>query len=677
MTTIVSVPYEFIADLEGGPLEGGNIYLGTYNLNPLIEANRILAYSNAAFTQPVAQPVRTSAGVAVGMNGSPIQIYIASAEYSIVITDANGSLVWSNLTVSNLSSGNSVLDNYSVDSGAVNAYVVANATAVGAYVPGLRVAVKIATTNTAASTLNYMGLGARAIMTQANTALSGGELQAGGIYELEYDGVNFQLLSPALQPQQIRNAAEIAAGVTPSNFWIHRYKDVPVERYGVTIGLGGDPDLNTAAVQRAINVAAAVSNTGGVVLFPQGTIRCRANSLNTGVNAVNFQGSGKGQSFLQAIGAAADQPILTMGVAGSGTRVPDIFLRGFALASDNNLASGIKADYIINSTFDDLFYYQLKNGYVASTCYGNGFRNSNAYLVTQDCYRNGIDCNNLSFDKVRCVGGNGMTFNSESSAVSIKACDFEGILVGGAAITIGPATTRQAHGFVIEGCYFENINGYAIYAVGVDANSILGLVVQGNYITGGFSGYGNAGAINAVRLQNVNGFSFEANEFEDWQTAGFEIASPTLVLNGRVRNNTNGRNGIPNLSTNNFDKSVEVANNWTGPTSSYRPTVLEFALTYGVAIATDALAGRTQIVTATNGVAFTMSNPTNGYAGQQVTWRIKNTSGGALGAVTWAGTFHLGAAWVSPATGTNRSITFEYDGANWIELYRTTADVSN
>lgn len=99
------------------------------------------------------------------------------------------------------------------------------------------------------------------------------------------------------------------------------------------------------------------------------------------------------------------------------------------------------------------------------------------------------------------------------------------------------------------------------------------------------------------------------------------------------------------------------------------------AVVYSAAMTIDADAGNSFDIVATNGVAFTVT-PSNGADGQQITVKISNTSGGALGAVTWAAAFKL-AAWTSPATGFNRSIVFEYNGVNWIEVSRTPADVPN
>jgi hypothetical protein len=86
--------------------------------------------------------------------------------------------------------------------------------------------------------------------------------------------------------------------------------------------------------------------------------------------------------------------------------------------------------------------------------------------------------------------------------------------------------------------------------------------------------------------------------------------------------------------------------------------------------------GNWQTITIADGVAFTINAPTNPVLGATLTFTLKNTSGGAAGAATWNAVFKL-AAWTNPATATNRSITYGYDGTNWIELSRTTVDVPN
>jgi hypothetical protein len=98
-------------------------------------------------------------------------------------------------------------------------------------------------------------------------------------------------------------------------------------------------------------------------------------------------------------------------------------------------------------------------------------------------------------------------------------------------------------------------------------------------------------------------------------------------------------------------------------------------LTYGTTISTNTLLGNDFVITATDGVAFAIAAPTNagsfvdtGTHGQRITYTIRNTSGGALGTVTWNSVFKMG-AWVSPANGFSRSIEFRYNGTNWVELF--------
>lgn len=105
-------------------------------------------------------------------------------------------------------------------------------------------------------------------------------------------------------------------------------------------------------------------------------------------------------------------------------------------------------------------------------------------------------------------------------------------------------------------------------------------------------------------------------------------------------------------------------------------TLARAVLTYGTVIATDASLGNSFTITATDGVAFTISAPSNLVAGKQISYTVRNTSGGALGAITWNAVFKM-AAFANPATANSRSISFVYDGANLVEVSRTPADVPN
>jgi hypothetical protein len=74
--------------------------------------------------------------------------------------------------------------------------------------------------------------------------------------------------------------------------------------------------------------------------------------------------------------------------------------------------------------------------------------------------------------------------------------------------------------------------------------------------------------------------------------------------------------------------------------------------------------------------ALTYNAPTGGTVGQEITIRVQNGSGGAMGTITWNAVFKM-SGWTNPANGKSRSVTFVYNGTNWIEISQTVADVAN
>jgi hypothetical protein len=84
---------------------------------------------------------------------------------------------------------------YAADTGAADAYVVTLSPALAAHVVGLPVRFKATNANTGASTVNINGLGAIAIKKNVSTALAAGDIAAGQIVEVVYDGTYYQLIS--------------------------------------------------------------------------------------------------------------------------------------------------------------------------------------------------------------------------------------------------------------------------------------------------------------------------------------------------------------------------------------------------------------------------------------------------------------------------------------------------
>lgn len=81
---------------------------------------------------------------------------------------------------------------YATDSGAADAYIVTLPSSPVAHTLGMSVRFKTANSNTGASTINVNALGAKAIKRFDGSALSAGDILAGGIVTLDYDGADFR-----------------------------------------------------------------------------------------------------------------------------------------------------------------------------------------------------------------------------------------------------------------------------------------------------------------------------------------------------------------------------------------------------------------------------------------------------------------------------------------------------
>lgn len=84
-----------------------------------------------------------------------------------------------------------------LEASGTDAYIVTFKTyEVHKYFLGLPLRVKFANSNTGPCTINWNGFGAKSIKKGVTVDLVGGDIIAGGIYDLTYDGTNFQIMPP-------------------------------------------------------------------------------------------------------------------------------------------------------------------------------------------------------------------------------------------------------------------------------------------------------------------------------------------------------------------------------------------------------------------------------------------------------------------------------------------------
>ena len=162
------------------PLSGGLLYF--YKAGTLTPQ---AAYTDPSGTTPCSNPL------VLDGNGVATFCLQAGLNYKIQLTDANG-VVQDGYPVDNIAAGDVSAalvgsNRYAVDSGSLNAYVVALSTPITSNYNGLRITFKATHSNTGPTTFDS-GAGPIALVTQAGTPLTAGTIISGGIYEIIYDG---------------------------------------------------------------------------------------------------------------------------------------------------------------------------------------------------------------------------------------------------------------------------------------------------------------------------------------------------------------------------------------------------------------------------------------------------------------------------------------------------------
>jgi len=102
--------------------------------------------------------------------------------------------------------------------GSSNAYVLTTGLSLTAYVSGQAFKIKTNFANTGAATINVDTLGAKSIVKNGSTALASGDLASGQVYEIAYDGTNFQLVGKFGQTEDGDLYAISALGYTTGSY---------------------------------------------------------------------------------------------------------------------------------------------------------------------------------------------------------------------------------------------------------------------------------------------------------------------------------------------------------------------------------------------------------------------------------------------------------------------------
>lgn len=495
--------------------------------------------------------------------------------------------------------------------------------------------------------------------------------------------VTAAIVGAVLYPQ---TAAELAAGVTPTNYII-----APgiVDRYG-TNTTPGTTDMSTA-LQSAVN---QMLKTGGA------PVRFGSNAYSI-VTPPTFGGASTLMMPIDIGGNGPQSQIIHNGVASTGALF-DLSTRNGWYLHDfwmmGNSAHKNDGIYIGNAAATESIRWRLERVNLFMAGYGVKMQNTNTGTM-KDCkfWPNNppvfiVPQTVNVADVLTHIYLTGAGFNHNISFIDVDALPDS---------LWGPGAANVNRGIKMDcnSSYGVNIIG-GVYESNSGANNEIGIEIAPTGACGSLTIVGTFIEGSAISLKNVS------NSYIGPVTNG--TVGSTLTLLTAVRNNLFA--GIQVATINNTDPS-NFGNTWVGCYASTTWTQNEdqanFSnqpnryigcsaaaaqiadrggnwrkiLTYAPSMALDAYGANEYVVRVNNGTAFAFTTPTHPYNGQRITVTLRNENAVlALGAVTWNGV-QGGAPGVVPlpAATMNREYVLRYDSdfGAWYMRSWSPADIPN
>jgi hypothetical protein len=268
----------------------------------------------------------------------------------------------------------------------------------------------------------------------------------------------------------------------------------------------------------------------------------------------------------------------------------------------------------------------------------DGANTGELYLVG-----NGFSCAKVAAVRVRQGGTTGIF-----SRIVITGNDISPFNTSRRSVQIDPGTAGKIQNVTITGNTMKNESA-SVYAISL--TNVAQVSVAGNTYTG--LGSGNA------RLQVVSGVT------------GLQIAPGDNAGVGPTADQPTTTVSAPGNSF--FDTTLgkwvyadpSIVGTWVLPRGSRVA-----GLTYATSITPVANAGDVRKITVTDAVAFTINAPTtppDSAHTQILIIEVTNSSGGAMGVITWNAIFNFaGFTWTNPASAKKRYARFEWFGTQWV-----------
>lgn len=511
--TQLAPPYPIFTDKNGDPLDNGYLYFGEVNKNP--ETNPIQVYYDSAFTQPAAQPLRTSNGY-VMRNGSPALIY-ADVNFSVTIRDKNNALVI-----------------YSPVGYGINpaAAVTGSVTVQDQIGDGVTTTFGMgASPNTENATNVYID----GVYQQKNTYTTSGSsiifseappLNA----SIEIVSQESPLIGGASASQISYNEGDV--GAVNRTVKAKLQENVSVKDFGA-VGDGVADD--TAAIQAAIDAA----GNGGCLYFPKGEYYC-ASSLTVGNQNFSMRGdAASNQANLTDFSSA----IVFGNTSSVGITFNNASFTMRQIIIENMGFHGDTSQSVMR--FDDVANINLSNCFVgnASASASNAINFTGCFIIyTENCFIEKTANN-------RAVGTIGIRINLNNPQLA-------GIY------SFYNTTVRNfATGLIVDGQYSDTERYQSFNFIGSQAKSnTVGLELAGKLQSGTIQGsYFEGNIQHDIRMtEGVQNLEIAGNFFNSEATnSQIKVGNSTSTSAGYVRAVTMSNNYHTNIDTTGIIVSVD------------------------------------------------------------------------------------------------------------------------
>ncbi len=475
-------------------------------------------------------------------------------------------------------------------------------------------------------------------------------------------------LGQILNPQ---TTAELAAGVTPTNYW---YLPGNIKRYGAVSN--GSATINTTAWQAAVAQAIAAGHDAANVYVP---FSRAGYQVNAGATITNIPIRIVGDNpYYSNIYSANNVTLLTIENVQAGHGV---IIEGVGFESTYVGSRTAPLVLVKNSSVGQILQCKIAAG-------GYGLKFEVGAQAPFSCFSWSIEDSTIGGNaicNIHCAANTNhlqlrnVTFGG-SSPIGLYQIDCGGLnILGGdceactsVAIDID-ATVDISIGACINGVDLEsNICPLGVIRIGATA------MVRNVTLLGGV--FHNAGGsewyINPLRCAGLTVIGCGTNS----STASGDAINPAGDNPGGIVQIGNFWQGVQPMEIIKGTLGFSDGAITTDAGFSGRHADARAILTYSTSMTPNAAYGNQVDVVITDGVAFAVNAPSNAVDGQELNFTFFNTSGGAHGTGTFNAVYKMqSAATTLPAiaTGSNRSIRFKFRTNAWHEISRTAADVPN